>query len=120
MPDPRDHWNLAGGHRAGDGFLVERPEVFGRSAAAAEEDHVDAAQAFRMAVDRPQRCGDRGMSPGTLYGDVEHHQREPGEAAEDFQHVGEARRAAAGDQYDPARESRDGLLPFRREKTLTL
>ena len=45
VADRRDHGNRAGGYRAGHLLFVERPQVLGRSAAASDDDDVDAVDA---------------------------------------------------------------------------
>ena len=54
VADRRDHRHRRGGDGPGDGFFVERPEIFDRPAAAAGDDHVHALDAG----DLPQRPGD--------------------------------------------------------------
>ena len=40
MPDGRDHGNPRGVDRTHNRFLVERPEILGRAAAASDDEHI--------------------------------------------------------------------------------
>ncbi len=63
MPDRGHHRNRAELNRAGDRFLVERPEIFHRSAAAPDDEDVDAANLGKL----PDPRGDFGGGAFTLH-----------------------------------------------------
>ena len=52
VADRGDDRHRRGGDRPGDGLFVERPEILERSAAAADDDHVDAVDARRPGAAR--------------------------------------------------------------------
>ncbi len=65
MPHRGDHRDAGGGHRAGQGFIVEGPQVFQRAAAAADDQCIGPA----MPVGRADGRADRGRRLGALHGD---------------------------------------------------
>src|SRR5205085_6364674 len=63
-------WDFAAGDGAGEDFFVELPKVFQRAAAAGQEDDVDTAKLFAMAIELIERLRDLFGRAFALHGDV--------------------------------------------------
>jgi hypothetical protein len=108
VADRRDHGNRRRGNRARHDFAVERPEVLDRSAAAADDDDVDAFHA----ADRPQPLRDFGG--GALALDARRPDDQMGvgiSATEHFDDVLHRRAVERGDDADLARKRGQRTLP---------
>src|SRR5947209_1927624 len=98
--------------RPGDEFLVERPQVFEASAAAADDHDVGRELAAEpQAVQRIDRLGDLVAGPVAL--DADRDDDDVGgrpATADHFEHVANRGPGGAGDDGDPPREPRKRLL----------
>src|SRR4051812_13041482 len=114
VADRGDRRNGAGRNGARDRFLVERPKIFERSSAAADEDDVVQLPA------REVSDGDRDLARGiaALHADRINLHLQPFEAAsEDVEDVANRSTGRAGNDGDPLRQHRNRLLSRRIEQS---
>ncbi len=116
VADAAHHRHRAGGDGAGDGLVVEGPEVLDAATAAGDDQHVDAGSAGggdggadlrrrRIALDQGRK---------DVHGHVG---RAPRQGGED---VAQRGRLGRGDDADAARQARQGALAFGREQAFAL
>ena len=111
--------NAAGGNGPGQDFLVEGPEVFCASAAAADDYHLDLAR--QVAVEKVDCTGDFLGGAGALHANVVDQNVQPRPAArEHVNDVANGRPGGTGHHGDGLRAGRQRLLSVRCEEALFL
>src|SRR4051794_12095140 len=114
VADRGDRRDGAGRDGARDRFLVERPEIFERSSAAADEDDVVQLPAREV----PDRDRDLSRGISALHADRINLHLQPLEAApENVEDVANRSAGRAGDDGDPLRQHRNRLLSRRIEQS---
>src|SRR5437867_1584681 len=117
VADGRHHGRLGAGDGARDDLFVEGPEIFERSAAAADDDDVDVAE--RVEVAQPLR--DLLGGAVALHAGGRDHDVQLAEAAADHaQHVADRRAAQRRHHADLSREARQLALARLIEQPLGL
>ena len=115
MADTADDRNFAGGDRPRDGFLVERPQVFDASAAAADDQHVT----FRTTVGDRNGCSNLFRTACSLHRrGIQHHGHAGKALSQGGEHIAQCSSLRRGDNADAARKSRQGTLAICREQSL--
>src|ERR1700719_2187169 len=114
VPDPRDHGQAARAYGARDPFVVERPQILERAAAAGEDQHF-ALGARRGGLQRRDQRRDGGRPL---------HRRRIDEdpcgritPREDVQNVAQCRPGWRGDHADALRKARQTSLALERKQT---
>ena len=112
MADAADDGDPGIEHGARDDLLVERPQILDRTAAAADDQHVDLGARVR----RRNRGGDLDGRAATLNGSrIKDHRQRRHSSSECRQHIGERGGTTRGDDADCARKPGQGALACRRE-----
>ena len=117
MADRRDHRGVAGGHGAGQGLVIEGPQVFQRTAATGEQDHVITP----AGIGGPEQAGELWRGGLALHQAGQQVDLQQWVAAgQHAQYIAHGGAGGRGDHCDPARMQRQFALARRLEQPFCL